>query len=381
MFDNIGKNPEEQIAEIEPGRPEGSVFLTAVLNSLHEHVAVIDRDGDIIAVNEAWRNFARRNNADPSFSFSRGTNYLDICRDARGEDSEYAVRALEGIEGVLAEQVESFEMEYPCSSPEQERWFLMSVVPLRRPEGGAVVTHSNITRRKEVEEQLRRSERYLKESHEEYQALARRMISAREDARRRLARELHDSFSQRLAMISMLAAGMELEEDINKEIGKGLGRIKGEIAKLSEEVHDIARQLHPRILEDLGLRHAVESMCELFSASEGIPIELNFGEIPEDIQEDKSLNIYRVVQESISNVSKHAQANRIWIDLGLHEGALHLSVRDNGKGFDPEEVKGKRSLGLVSMRERAALIGGTIRISSVRGEGTDISLQVPLKIR
>jgi len=381
MFDNIGKNPEEQIAEMEPGRAEGSVFLTAVLNSLHEHVAVLDRDGNIIAVNEAWNNFARRNDADPSFSLSRGTNYLDVCRGARSEGSDYAVRALEGIESVLAERIESFEMEYPCSSPEEERWFRMSVVPLRRPEGGAVVTHSNITRRKEAEEQLRRNEQYLKESHEEYQALARKMISAREDTRRRLARELHDSFSQRLAMISMLAARMEIEQDTNKEIGKGLGRIKGEIAKLSEEVHDIARQLHPRILEDLGLRHAVKSLCELFSRSEGIPVELNFGKIPEKIPEETSLNLYRIIQESLNNVAKHAEASRIWIELRVHEGELYLSVRDNGKGFDPAKVKGKKSLGLVGMRERAALIGGIIEISSDRSEGTEVSIRVPVKMR
>ncbi|MBD3178313.1 MAG: PAS domain-containing protein [Candidatus Latescibacteria bacterium] len=376
MFDNISSSGSEQLSAEEKGKTDAEVFFTAVLNSLNEHVAVVDREGKIIAVNEAWKKFARENSTGVSLTVSHGINYLEVCRSVSGDDSEFATRALEGIESVLRRKVEIFEMEYPCSSPTEERWFAMNVVPLKRAEGGAVITHANITRGKKAEEELRIREKQLKESGEEYQALARKLISAREDTRRHLARELHDSFSQRLAMVSMLAAGMELNVVENENIRSGLDRIKNEISKLSEEVHDIARQLHPRILEDLGLRHALESLCEGFKGREGIPVELNFGEIPEVLPQETALNIYRVVQESLNNAAKHAGASRIWLELGLQQGSLRISVRDDGRGFDLKAVKAGKRLGLAGMRERAALIDGDISICSEPGKGTEITLEV-----
>lgn len=379
MFDNIGKSTREDISSEDTVSPDLKVFLTGVINSLHEHVAVVDRTGRIIAVNEAWKDFARRNDAGSSLILSSGINYLQVCRSVSGEDSDYASGALKGIEDVMGGRRDIFEMEYTCSSPEKERWFLMTVVPLRRPEGGVVVTHANITRRKKAEEKLRSNEAYLKESREEYQALSRKLIAAREGARRRLARELHDSFSQRLAMVSMLAARMEIDNKGKEKVLEGLKRIKTEISKLSEDVHDIARQLHPRILEDLGLKHAVESLCESYSRSERIPIGLNIGKIPDNIPEESALNLYRIIQESISNVVKHAHAENIWVKLNAGGGRIYLSIKDDGAGFDPGKVKSKKRLGLVGMRERAALIGGEIAIASEPGAGTEISVEVPLK--
>jgi signal transduction histidine kinase len=179
-------------------------------------------------------------------------------------------------------------------------------------------------------------------------------------------------------MVSMLAAGMEIDGVKDDNIKSGLDRIKNEMSKLSEEVHDIARQLHPRILEDLGLKHAVESLCDGFTGREGIPVELNFGEIPEVLPRETALNIYRVAQESLNNVVKHAEAGRIWLDLGMKQEKLRLSIKDDGRGFDMKAVEAGKRLGLAGMRERAALIGGDIGIFSEPGKGTEITLDVNL---
>jgi signal transduction histidine kinase len=264
-----------------------------------------------------------------------------------------------------------FTMEYPCSSPDEVRWFLMTVVPLQRPEGGAVVTHTNITRRTLAEQELR-------ESREEYRELSRNLLTAREDASRRLARELHDSFSQRLAMISMIAARIEMDCGGDGKNGS-LKRIQEEMLQLSIDLRDISKQLHPSIIEDLGLGDAVSSFCTSFSRSEGIPVEFNQGDVPSDLKRETALNIYRVIQESMNNAARHAQAGKISVDLGAGEGKIRLSVSDDGIGFDIEAARGKKRLGLVSLRERVALIGGSVEIVSSPGKGTTVSAEAPLE--
>jgi signal transduction histidine kinase len=362
---------EERYRHKSSGYTDAEAFFTGVLNSLYEHVAVIERDGLIVAVNDAWRNFARQNDAKSPSAVSEGVNYLDVCRKVTEEHEEYARQAIEGIRDVIEGRREFFTMEYPCSSPSEERWFLMNVVPLQRPEGGAVVSHMNITRRRRAEEELR-------ESREEYRDLSRKLITAREDARRRLARDLHDSFGQRLALISMLAGRMEIDSCAEDNL-KGLKRIQEETSQLSRDVHDISRQLHPRIIEDLGLADAVASFCASFAKNESIPVEFNPGEIPLEIRRDTALNFYRIIQESMSNAARHAKAGRIKVDLDTAGGSLRLKVTDDGTGFDPEEARKKKRMGLVSLRERAAIVGGNIRITSLPGEGTTVAVEAPLE--
>jgi two-component system sensor histidine kinase UhpB len=269
-------------------------------------------------------------------------------------------------------------MEYPCSSPTQERWFVMTAVPMHSTAYGAVITHTNVTRRRQAEKKLRESEQYLRTSREEYRALARELLMVREGTRRHLARELHDSFSQRLALISMLAAKMELERNDLESLKAGLKQIQDETARLSGDVHDIARQLHPQILEDLGLETAVEAFCTSISKNEGLPITFNRGEIPADIPLNTGLNLYRIIQESLGNAVKHANARRVTVGLEIRDSVLRLSIRDDGIGFDLSEARKKNRFGLISIRERAAIIGGSLEISSAPGSGTEISVDVPL---
>jgi excisionase family DNA binding protein len=128
--------------------------LGSLLNTLSTHVAIIEGTGDVIAVNEVWRNFAESNGAVLS-KVTEGTNYLRVCDSARGDQSEYAGAFAEGIRSVLSGELEEFEMEYPCHSPDEWRWFVGRVLPFRNvstPQ--AVVIHENITERKRMKQQL-----------------------------------------------------------------------------------------------------------------------------------------------------------------------------------------------------------------------------------
>lgn len=377
MPDDNPEYREERYRFMGPDQTDAEAFFTGVLNSLFEHVAVIEKDGIIIAVNEAWRSFARRNDARSALDVSEGANYLEVCRRVTDEDSEYASTALTGMQQVINGEKEIFTMEYPCSSPTEERWFLMTVLPMMRPEGGAVVSHTNITRRKIAEDELRRSEQHLRESREEYRALSLKLMTAREDSSRRLARELHDSLGQRLALISMLAARIDIDSSLDEKSSEGLKRIQAEMSRLSGDVHDIATQLHPRIIEDLGLADAVASYCKSFVDNEGIHVNFDSGEIPPALPRETALNLYRIIQESLSNIIKHAEATRVRIALGTEGNSIRLSVEDDGVGFDLEAIKSKKRLGLVSIRERAILIGGDVTITSNSGSGTTVTVEVP----
>lgn len=241
-----------------------------------------------------------------------------------------------------------------------------------------VQLHREIDERKTAEAGRRRSEDALRESWAQYRELARRLISAQEETRRRLARELHDDFSQRLAVIAMHAATIERGRDDSATITEGLRRIQDESVKLSEDIHDIARQLHPSILDDLGLPDAVASACEKFSQYEEIPVEYTHDNIPPGIPKDVALNTYRIVQEGLANISKHAHASKVRVSLTQRDGALRLVIEDDGAGFDAATAAKRGGLGLAGMKERIDLIGGTLTVRSAPGEGTTIEAVAPL---
>ncbi|HUV37022.1 MAG TPA: MASE3 domain-containing protein [Patescibacteria group bacterium] len=235
-----------------------------------------------------------------------------------------------------------------------------------------------IDERKTAKAARRKIEEALRKSRQEYQELARKLLAAQEDTRRRLARELHDDFSQRLAVLAMHAAKLERQNDNPPAVAEGLNRIQQESVKLSSDIHDIARQLHPSILDDLGLADAVGSACDNFSKHEGLPVDFRQENIPSRIPKDIALSIYRIVQEGLANIIKHARASGVLVSLSYREGALHLNIKDDGVGFDAAAAGRKGGLGLASMRERVHLIEGTLNIRTAPGEGTTIEASVPL---
>jgi signal transduction histidine kinase len=157
-----------------------------------------------------------------------------------------------------------------------------------------------------------------------------------------------------------------------------LGEMKNGIIRISYDVHNLSRQLHPSILDDLGLVKAVESECTSFSRREGIEIVFNRENIPRVIPKDVSLSLYRIIQEGLSNISRHACAEHISVSLKGIDHDVLLSVQDDGIGFDSAEVQKQPGLGFSSMRERARLIRGEFSIESEPEKGTVITVRAPL---
>jgi signal transduction histidine kinase len=214
-----------------------------------------------------------------------------------------------------------------------------------------------------------------KRTEEELITLSRHLIRAQEAERTLLARELHDDVTQRLAVLAIELGRVEaapgsVDADRLKTARAGLVR-------LSEDIHSLAYRLHPAVLEELGLVAALRTECERRARHGGLAIELHLDAEQPAVGKDATLCLYRVAQEALNNVARHARARTASVTLRQVEGGLLLAVRDDGVGFDPKDAATRGSLGLVSMRERLRLVDGTLDIDSAPGQGTAIVAWVP----
>jgi signal transduction histidine kinase len=156
--------------------------------------------------------------------------------------------------------------------------------------------------------------------------------------------------------------------------------VRDGLMHLSEDVHSLSYKLHPGLLEDLGLADALRAECERFARKESIPVEVKLERVPERIAPDTGLCLFRVAQEALRNVARHARARSTAVSLRPVDGGLQLAVTDNGTGFDPRQPRPRPSLGLASMKERVRLLDGELDIESIPGQGTTILAWVPLKL-
>ncbi len=261
-------------------------------------------------------------------------------------------------------------------------WSWASISTLEHPEHGTVwvAVHSDITDRKRVQQALEASQQALRQSREELRALAARLLTAQEEERRRLSRDLHDDVNQRLAMLIVEAETLEQSLPLPPErIGRGLRVIQNRLAELSDDVRRLAYQFHPSILDDLGLPIALHRLIDDFSTRTGIKATLVLHNVADPLPQTVSTCLYRVAQESLGNTGRHAKASCVDVELTGTEQGVTLTVRDNGCGFDLQLVKRRQTgLGLISMKERVRLVNGTFDIVSGPGLGTSVHVWIPI---
>jgi signal transduction histidine kinase len=225
----------------------------------------------------------------------------------------------------------------------------------------------------------KQAEGELHKNREELRALAARLMTVQEEERRRISCELHDDLNQKLAVSVMNAEAAERrwspQEDVNRE---RLRAIRNEIAELSDDVRKLAYRLHPSILDHLGLAIALQSHVEEFGKREEIEALFTQRNLPEAMPQPVATCLYRVAQEALRNVAKHAKASRVVVRLAQCDHSLHMSIFDSGVGFTPPKGKELQGLGFVSMQERVRLVGGRMSIRSRPDRGTYLFIRVPL---
>ena len=332
---------------------------TSVLELFNAHVVVLDGRGTVIVVNPPGTALKLADSLGVTVTDNRKVNYLEVCRSAAVAGSPEAAAMAVGLEAVCRGTSTRGEFEYRSSGPRGGRWLAMTVTARRGAEPGAVVLHRDLTDLKRAEDTLR--------------AVGARLLSAHEDESRRIARQLHDDVSQRLALLSF-----ELQK-LGRDEASVAGRateLWERTAEIATTVHDLTYRLHPLRLELLGLNAAIRDMRRQLSSRHGIAISFTYEAIPEPLPREITLCLYRIVQEGLANVVKHSHASEASVEVTGTGDAVALVIADTGVGFDPDTV-GPRGLGLPGIRQRLELVGGSLRLWSKAGQGTRLEVSVP----
>lgn len=227
----------------------------------------------------------------------------------------------------------------------------------------------DISEQKLVEDELR-------SSREQARRLARRVIRIQEEERACVARDVHDVLGQALTAIKIEATALALDESLQKTRREQAGRIGTLVDQTIESIREMAIRLRPMVLDDLGLHSALVAEARAFTNQTGITCTVRNRARNRELDPDVSTTIFRIAQESLTNVARHAEASSVQIKLWSSRGALHVEIRDDGRGID-HSPEAAGTLGLIGMRERATLVGGDLAIQQCNRRGTRVLLSIP----
>jgi signal transduction histidine kinase len=215
--------------------------------------------------------------------------------------------------------------------------------------------------------------------------LSHEILSAQEDERKRISRELHDEIGQTLTAINVKLAALKRAAKLDTaELKAHIAGTQRLVENAMDTVHRFARELRPPLLDDLGLIPALQSWMKEFSTRTRIPIHVTVFAAVEDLDSDKRTVLYRVAQEALANVDKHARATLVDVSIRKHRDVVRMEIHDNGKAFDVQRklfAKKIGRLGLLGMRERVEMIGGTFAIESAPKTGTTVRAEIPFRHR
>jgi two-component system CheB/CheR fusion protein len=346
-------------------------FTAAVLESAAALVMVTGREGRITRFNLACRRLSEF-----SFEEVEGKPVWDVL---------VPPEEIETVKQVYKELVESrsareHENHWVDRSGQRHLIFWSSTAVTEAPDATRhlVWVGVDVTEARLAEKVLQQSE-LLRQSQEQLRTLTAGLVEAQEEERGRVSRELHDDISQRLAALAIQLEVLHRARGISQDELQGkLGELQKQMAELSEDLRRTARNLHPFALTHLGLEPALRSYSEEVSRLGQFKVRFVARDLPATIPPGVALCVYRVVQEALGNVTKHAAAKRAVVSISGSGDALQVAIRDDGRGFRLDQAKGK-GLGLISMEERVRHLGGSFSISPKPGDGTRIEIRIPLE--
>lgn len=346
---------------LESSEVDGDHLIRSIVDTCLASVAVLDESGTVLYVSRAWGPVVETEG--PAESKNLQSSYLGIGTLPSGK-----VNALhKDIQRIVNGQVRELHKEYSVLGDDGPAWFLIHAARLDLSGSNRyriLVTREDVTRRREAEAALRN--------------LGGRLITAQEEERSRVARELHDGLNQQLALMSI-----ELEQLARKvptdlpNLSVHISHLQTRAQEIATEIHRLSYQLHPARLDHLGLAAAIKSLCDELSEHHEISIEFKQQGFPALLSKDVTLCVFRITQEALQNAISHSGARTAKVLLRRSTHGVRLQVSDKGCGFNPQSSAAKNGLGLISMRERLRLVGGSISIRSQPSRGTRIDVMVP----
>ncbi len=354
-------------------------FASSVVESAPIPMVVVNRDCSIRTHNWAFRQLT---GMQPKELDSR--SLPDLVGHLWGIDSlaEKLGELLQPQQGALIE----FEHESTTSvrktllirgralSTEGDRILLLMMedITLQRDAERLVANQKKV-----LEGEVAVAAQKLDRAQEQLRGLAAHLFTVQEDERQWVARELHDDVSQRLSLLEMLLHEVDIADGSNNN--DKIQDARNQIESLNTDVRQISHRLHPAILHDLGLSAALKSLVTDFGQRENMPSTYVTRNLPEEWSQQSATTLYRIAQEALRNVAKHAGKTHVKVVLAGEDNELQLKIMDFGVGFDQETENGATGLGLISIQERARQAGGTVQIASKLGEGTTVTVNLPLK--
>lgn len=283
----------------------------------------------------------------------------------------------------------NFHIEHATDGPQLRVLSLRGLVLQTDGEKTLMLVMEDITFRRRGEEvtleekailegKVRSTQKILGQTQREQRRLAAKHFHSQEEERRRVARELHDDITQKLALLEIQMDQVLQSADGASQLKDKIAPIRDSVGKLSDDVRNISHRLHPAILESLGLAAALKNLTEEFGQREGMLATFHSGEVRSPIPQDAATCLYRIAQEALRNVAKHAGKTHVKVSLDGIEKGVRLEVRDFGIGFDTAESE--FGLGLVSIVERARLVDGLVSVESALGRGASVTVDVPLPL-
>ncbi len=285
----------------------------------------------------------------------RTSTILDHIQDADTWTGERYFRTIGGDGGLLAVHVTAFRLEAQQSGVRS-----------------LAFVAKDISERKRIEIELREREERLRH-------LAQRLIRAQEEERSRIARDLHDDVTQRLAMIAVEIGFLQTKPEADQGLLlEKLEAIRGQVVELTDTIRDLSHEYHPSALSHSNLQTALESLCYEFEKQHGIQTRYRSRADTDAVSRPIAIAVYRIIQEAMRNIARHSSAERVVLTLECEGDELRIALLDDGKGFDTLAVRKRRGLGLTSMEERAGAIRGSLQIHSEPGAGTRVEIVAPM---
>ncbi|HRH65096.1 MAG TPA: PAS domain S-box protein, partial [Bacteroidia bacterium] len=350
------------IRKFENDLAESENRLRTIVQTEPECIKITDKEGFVLEMNPAGVDMLEALGPGDVI----GKNILDLISEKyKSQFLLYSQQVFEGIPFQYAFEIVSFRGNY--------RWVESHVVPMKNAKGeitSALAITRDISAKKKAEEELI-------QMNEKLRLLSAHLLRVREDERTKIAREIHDELGQQMTSLkidlSWLRRKLSKEDDLLNE------KVQGMISLIDETVKSVRRistELRPGILDDLGLIAALEWQSQEFQKRTGIKTDFSTGISEEHCDKSTATGIFRVFQESLTNIARHSGASAVRSSLLQNNGNIILAVKDNGQGIDKKTLKSSKTLGILGMQERAMMMGGSLLIES--DGGTQITLTVPV---